>query len=99
MDLTGYVCEAVPDLCMVLRISGILLVALMLICIFGPILFKVLRGRYQKHQKCPKCGRGMEERAFDRPVLEGSIKRTYRDFYLVCGCGYTEKAGESELVV
>ena len=51
---------------------------------------------------CPKCKKGfLKEQALDYPVTQPSReKHVYREFYLTCRCGYSEKMeGKPELVI
>ena len=93
MDFTKEVCAAFPDVCVVLKAMGFFI----LLAIIAFIAFLIRPG--YRHGRCPKCEKALKEEVFDYLIWEDGIKHTYRDFYLVCTCGYSEKEnGQSELI-
>lgn len=101
MEITEYVCQALPDVCVVLRFIKIVTATLLLGILTAVPLFMV--GSYmRKKEHCPKCKKGvLKETAFidQVPTLgPGKEKGIYRRSYKTCSCGYSESRGELEYI-
>ena len=99
MNITDYVCHALPEVCVVLRFSGVV-VAILIASLFLFVVISCYSKGEGEEKKCPRCNTILREQSLDRPVTQLSgEKHIYREFYLTCRCGYSEKMkGRPELI-
>ena len=99
MDITDYVCQVFPELCVILRFSGVV-VAIIVTWLFLFVVISWYSKGEGEDKKCPRCNTILREQSLDHLVTQPSgEKHIYREFYLTCRCGYSEKVeGRPELI-